>query len=151
MQPSGSSVLARRRSSLAFRRPLLASIAAGAGLAGPVSSASATWSILIADLRTREIAVGSATCVPNINLRASTPVLLLGRGAATAQSAVDTSGLNRARLFEGFARGDTPADILALLAATDGGHDNRQYGMLDVSGNTLTYSPPAHAALSGPE
>lgn len=119
---------------------------AAASLAPP---ASATWSILIADTRTGEIAVGSATCVPGIDLRASTPVLLLGRGAATAQSVVDTTGRNRASIFSGLARGDSPVKILADLAASDTGHNNRQYGMLDATGNTVTYSGPQNAAWAG--
>ena len=93
---------------------VLAGLAVGA--ASPV--ASATWSVLIADTRTGEIAVGSATCLTGINLRSETPVLLLGRGAATAQSAVDSSGRNRARIFSGFARGLGPGEIFAELAAT---------------------------------
>src|SRR5690554_5993587 len=106
-----------------FKRAAAWSLAVNALLA---PTASATWSILIADTRTREIALASATCVPNIDLRAETPVLLLGRGAATAQSAVDTTGANRARVWAEFARGSTPQEILDILAGTDGGHDNRQ-------------------------
>ena len=124
-----------------------AAIAAAAGLA--CSTASATWSILIVDTQTGEIAVGSATCVPGINLRASTPVLILGRGAVTAQSAVDTSGANRARIFEGFARGATLGEIFADLAANDNGHDNRQYGFIDATGDALTYSGPQNADWAG--
>jgi hypothetical protein len=128
----------------------LARLAGSAACVGSFApAASATWSILIADTRTGEIAVGSATCVPNIDLRENTPVLLLGRGAVTAQSVVDTSGLNRARVFAGYARGDTPATILAELAATDAGHDNRQYGFIDALGNAETYSGPQNAAWAG--
>lgn len=128
-----------------FTGPMLALAAAAVA----VPDASATWSILIADTRTGEIAVASATCVPNIDLRAETPVLILGVGAATAQSAVDTSGVNRARIFSEFARGTEPQAILDLLAATDGGHDNRQYGMIDATGNTLTYSGISNADFAG--
>ncbi len=127
----------------------LAALAGLAGLATMTPLASATWSILIADTRTGEIALGSATCVPGINLRASTPVLILGVGGVTAQSAVDTSGANRAVVFDGYAKGWTPDQIFAELAATDGGHGNRQYGFIDVLGNTLTYSGPQNAAWAG--
>ncbi|USN99689.1 MAG: DUF1028 domain-containing protein [Phycisphaeraceae bacterium] len=118
-------------------------------LAAAGSTASATWSILIADTRTGEIAVASATCVPNIDLREETPVLLLGRGAATAQSAVDSTGGNRARIFEGFAAGLTPDQIFAILEANDPGHQSRQYGMLDATGNTLTFSGTDDADWKG--
>lgn len=114
-----------------------------------VAPAPATWSILIADTRTGEIAVASATCVPGIDLRASTPVLLLGRGAATAQSVVDSSGANRVRILTDFARGLTPEVILDNLAASDPGHGNRQYGIIDAIGNAVTYSGPQNAAWAG--
>lgn len=122
-------------------------VLAAAGLA--CSPASATWSVLIVDTQTGEIAVGSATCVPGINLRANTPVLILGKGAVTAQSAVDTSGTNRARIFEGFARGATLDEIFADLAANDTGHGNRQYGFVDTTGDALTYSGPQNADWAG--
>ena len=86
------------------RRPGWLATAAGCALACSATTASATWSILIADTRTGEIALGSATCVQGINLRASTPVLVLGVGGVTAQSAVDGTGGNRARIFEDIAR-----------------------------------------------
>lgn len=127
--------------------PLSAGAMVTMSIAG--STASATWSVLIADTRTGEIAVGSATCVPGIDLRAETPILLLGRGAITAQSAVDNSGANRARAFEGFAGGLTPAEIFTILEATDPGHANRQYGMIDAIGNTLTYSGVDNADWAG--
>lgn len=127
----------------------LIALTGGVALSLATSTASATWSILITDTRTGEIAIGSATCVPNINLRSSTPVLILGRGAVTAQSAVDVSGGNRARVFSGFARGLTPDQILADLAANDTGHGNRQYGFIDVDGNALTYSGPQNADWAG--
>jgi len=131
-------------------RPHRLALPAALGLTALAGShASATWSILICDTRTKEIAVGSATCLTGFDLRAETPVLLLGRGAITAQSAVDSSGANRARAFAQIARGATPQEILDLLAITDPGHDNRQYGMLDALGNTLTYSGPSNAAWAG--
>lgn len=129
--------------------PRMLACVAGLGVACATPIASATWSILIADTRTGEIALGSATCVPGINLRSNTPVLILGRGAVTAQSVVDSSGLNRARIFDGFARGMVPAEILADLAVADAGHGNRQYGFIDASGNALTYSGVQNAAWAG--
>ena len=127
----------------------LLSLAAGLALSAFTQQASATWSILMVDTRTGEIALGSATCVPNINLRSSTPVFILGRGAVTAQSAVDVSGGNRARIFAGFARGMTPDQILDELALNDPGHGNRQYGFIDVDGNALTYSGVDNADWAG--
>jgi len=72
----------------------IAPIALGASaiLASP---AEATWSIILIDLRTGEVALGSATCLTNFDLQAGTPVLLTGIGGATAQSFVDSTGQNR--------------------------------------------------------
>ncbi len=131
------------------RRPGWLATAAGCALACSATTASATWSILIADTRTGEIALGSATCVQGINLRASTPVLVLGVGGVTAQSAVDGTGGNRARIFDGFVRGRTLDEIFADLEAYDPGHSNRQYGFIAADGDALTFSGPDNAAWAG--
>lgn len=124
--------------------------AAGAGLIAALGgSAQATWSILIADTRTGEIVIGSATCVENFNLQHETPVLISGVGAATAQSVVDISGMNRQLIRDRLLQGVPLGAILDELAMTDVGHGNRQYGMIDVSGDALTYSGIENAAWAG--
>lgn len=102
--------------------------------------AQATWSILIADTRTGEVAVASATCVTGIDLRAETPVLLTGVGGVTAQSFVDVTGQNRTFARDGLLAGQTPQDILDGLSAFDGSHETRQYGIVDIRGGTATFS-----------
>jgi hypothetical protein len=125
-------------------------LSAACAVALACGGAGATWSILIADTRTGEIAVGSATCVQNIDLRAETPVLLTGIGAATGQSAVDSSGQNRGLIRDSLLNGVDPAQIVgSLLPAFDTGHSNRQYGMLDVRGGVATYSGPLNGAWAG--
>lgn len=118
------------------RRLLLAS----AALMTFAAPGSATWSIVLIDVRTGEVALGSATCLTNFDMRVSTPVLITGVGGATAQSFVDQTGLNRARIRDGFLTGETPDQILAALALIDTGHQTRQYGFADVRGNTGTFS-----------
>ncbi len=125
-------------------------VLAGAGsLAMASGSAQATWSILIADTRTGEIVIGSATCVELIDLQQSTPVLISGVGAVTAQSAVDTSGRNRQLIRDRLLQGLPLGALLDELAMTDGGHNNRQYGMITAMGETLTYSGIQNAAWAG--
>ncbi|MEX0876839.1 MAG: DUF1028 domain-containing protein [Phycisphaerales bacterium] len=135
------------RSLSAFsRRPasiLAASIAMASG------SAQATWSILIADTRTGEIVIGSATCVEAIDLQRSTPVLISGVGHATAQSDVDIFGENRQLIRDRLLQGVPLGAILDELAATDPGHSNRQYGMITAGGQTLTYSGTENADWAG--
>ncbi|MCA9304567.1 MAG: VCBS repeat-containing protein [Phycisphaerales bacterium] len=130
-----------------FDRTLFASLLACS--AGLVSQAQATWSILLVDTRTGEIAVASATCVERIDLQRETPVLISGVGAITAQSAVDSSGRNRLIVRDRLLEGVALADILEELSIIDSGHSNRQYGMADVSGDTLTYSGAQNADWAG--
>lgn len=114
-------------------------IAAAAACVMPCA-ASATWSIIIVDTRTGEVALGSCTCLTGFDLQANTPVLIAGVGAATAQSSVDADGLNRVYIRDRLLEGVGPADILAGLSAFDGQHQSRQYGIVDVAGRAATFS-----------
>ena len=134
------------RSALTGR--LLCGLGAGALMAA-AGNAQATWSILIADTRTGEIGVASATCLTGFNLRHNTPVLITGLGAATAQSAVDQRGHNRGVIRTMMLQGAGPAEILAALEVSDATHQNRQYGMLVASGETLTFSGSSNAQWAG--
>ncbi|MEO0629306.1 MAG: DUF1028 domain-containing protein, partial [Planctomycetota bacterium] len=118
-------------------------------LVAAAGQASATWSILLVDLSTGEIAVGSATCLTGFDLQANTPVLIPGVGAATAQSFVDSNGFNRTLIRDRLHEGVPPALILDELAVFDGGHQTRQYGMVDVLGNAETFSGTGAGAWAG--
>lgn len=111
-----------------------------ATLAGFAGTASATWSILIVNTRTGEIAVGSATCLTGFDLEANTPVLVPMVGAAAAQSFVDSNGQNRTYIRDSLLRGSTLNATLAGLASRDSGHQTRQYGMIKVNGEALTFT-----------
>jgi hypothetical protein len=125
-------------------------LAIATGVAACISSqAQATWSILIADMRTGEIVIGSATCVELIDLQHETPVLISGIGAVTAQSAVDTSGMNRQVIRDRLLQGVPLDAVLEELSMSDNGHNNRQYGMINTFGDTLTYSGIENAAWAG--
>lgn len=104
------------------------------------SSLSATWSILIFDTRTREIAIGSATCLLRIDLRALTPVIVVGKGVAVAQAYDETTGANRVLLERELRLGTPPSRILHMLAQQDAGHQYRQYAILDASGQVATFT-----------
>ncbi len=129
-------------------RPLLAVLVSTAA-AVSATPARATWSILLVDTRTKEIAIGSATCITNFDLRVWTPVLLAGRGAATAQSFVDSTGRNRLLIFTELKKGTSPAKILQLLAKQDPGHQTRQYGIVDAAGNAVTFTGTRASAWAG--
>ncbi|MBK8097192.1 MAG: DUF1028 domain-containing protein [Planctomycetes bacterium] len=100
----------------------------------------ATWSIILIDTRTGEIAIASATCLTGFDLRAGASVVVVGKGAAAAQSFVDTSGQNRMLIFAQLQAGTSPQQILQLLAAQDPGHQTRQYGIVDVQGRALGFT-----------
>lgn len=102
--------------------------------------ANATWSILIADTKTGEIVLGSATCLTGFDLRENTPVVVAGVGAATAQSFVDNGTRNRSRFLRGILRGDSLDDILQTLSLEDAEHQTRQYGFVTTQGEALTFT-----------
>jgi hypothetical protein len=129
--------------------PISRSLTALAAVAGLASPALATWSIVLVDLRTGEVAVGSATCLTNFDLRANTPVLLPGVGGAAAQSAVDSTGQNRVFIRDRLALGTAPADILTQLATFDTQHQSRQYGIVDAQGRAASFSGTGDGAYAG--
>src|SRR5262245_21046759 len=101
----------------------------------------ATWSIVCVNLKTREVGVASATCLANFSLRTGVPVIAVGEGAAAAQSFIDTTGQNRRLIFLSFRDTDeTPAQILARLAAQDESHQSRQYGIVNFVGDPVTFT-----------
>lgn len=119
-----------------FVRGLIASgLLAAAG-----SPAQATWSVLIVDTRTGEIGLGSATCLTQLDLRELTPVVIAGVGAVTAQSAGDSPGRTRNVMRSRLLEGVPVSAILDELAVVDSAHETRQYGMVDVSGDVVTFT-----------
>lgn len=117
----------------------VAAAAAGA-LFAAAGTARATWSIILVDTRTGEVAVACATCLAGFDLKEGTPVLLTGIGAASAQSSVDVTFQNRTFIRDRLAEGVAPASIITQLAAFDGAHQSRQYGIADVLGRSTTFT-----------
>ncbi len=111
-----------------------------AGALAATTTARATWSIIIIDTATNEIAFGSATCLTGFDLQFHLPVLRPGRGAAAAQSFVDTTGTNRRIIWDALRDGVEPSAILDLLAAQDPSHQTRQYVIVDTQGRAVTFS-----------
>lgn len=107
---------------------------------GFAPAVNATWSIIIADRETKEVAIGSATCLTNFNLKLRLPVVLVDVGAAAAQSAIDTTGNNRLVIWNQLLAGTPPVEILPILQAQDNAHQSRQYGIVDTRGRAATFS-----------
>jgi len=113
--------------------------AAGLGLlALPLG---ATWSLVAVDTATGEVAVASATCVSGIDLKNVLPVIVVGRGAAAAQSAIDLTATNRGIIFDGFLAGLTPAEIFQEVRADGlGSLQQQQYGIVGMEGFPISFS-----------
>lgn len=96
-----------------FRRALLVVLLFSL-LVGP---AGATWSIVVVNRRTGEVAVGAATCIARINLATGLPTLVPGVGAGVVQASGSSSDLVPMTL--GFRDGLSPAEILELVRAAE--------------------------------
>ncbi len=119
------------RPSHRFARTARSLLVAAAICMAPRAS-EATWSIIIVDTRTGEIAIGSATCLSGFDLELNASIVVPGIGAAAAQSFVDQSGLNRVFVHDHMLRGTSPDQIFNLLSFFDSGHQTRQYGIVDL-------------------
>lgn len=108
----------------------------------------ATWSIVLADRNTREVAVGTVTCLEPFDLLAIVPVVVVGKGAGACQSFGDFDGQRRPVIFNGLAGGDSPEAILDEVALI-GGHQGRQYGIADTRGRTITFTGTQCAQWAG--
>ena len=103
------------------------------------SSAWATWSIVIADSNTKEVAVGTVTCLNNYDLLAIVPVVVVGKGAGACQASGDFDGLRRPIIFQQLQLGTSPEQILQMLANI-AGHQSRQYGIADTQARMITFT-----------
>ena len=104
------------------------------------AEASATWSIVLVNVATGEVGIGSATCLSNFNLKKGAGVIVVGKGAGQAQALVDSSGAARKAIFDGLKAGKTAEEILqdALDAATQ--DQQRQYGIATLNGDAATFT-----------
>lgn len=118
------------------------------GLALLTSPALATWSIILINLATGEVAVAIATCLTGFDLKPNTIVIVPGYGAAAAQSFVGPLSLReliRARLLAG----DTASQILGALSSADPSHQDRQYGIASLTGGVITFTGGNAGAWAG--
>lgn len=125
---------------------LLASIGLCGLLAGP---ARATWSIVVTDSKTGEIAVGTATCIGGGDIQLIVPVMRVGWGAAAHQANVTANQKNKKTSWAELAKGTDPAVILALTQAGDTGFNSRQIGIVDLLGRSVSYSGNGNGAWAG--
>ena len=123
-------------------------LAAAAAIALP-SAAFATWSIVLIDKNTGEVAIGCATCLEGLDLEVYVPVMLTGVGGACAQSSIDSNGHNRRLIWDELLKGTAPKDILTLLRNSDPSHQSRQYGIVDLLSRRATFTGRNCGAWAG--
>ena len=99
----------------------------------------ATWSIVVVNTETNEVAVGTATCLTNFDIQTGVPVIVPGFGGGASQSLLDTSGINRKRIRRGLLGGLSPDEILAELM-TINGVQARQFGVVNMTGTPVTFT-----------
>lgn len=116
----------------------LAACALGTSLLA--ARADATWSIVVVNTRTNEVAVASATCLNSFNLRPLQAVVRVGVGAAASQATIDEGAVNRTYIWNGMLNGLDPAQMIQDLATIDPGHEARQIGIAVLYGDPVSFT-----------
>ncbi len=99
-----------------------------------------TWSGIIVDPETKEVAIGSATCLTNFDLERGVPVMIVEVGGACAQAMIDGGEINRERISHWMIGGVDPDQIIFMLSEVDFFHEQRQYGIVDMQGRSTTFT-----------
>ena len=102
--------------------------------------AAPTWSIVCVNIETGEVCVASATCLANTDLERYLPVLRVGHGAAAAQSSIDAGAVNRMLIWTRLASSASPRQIIQTLGFLDDNHESRQYGIVNMSHEPMTFT-----------
>jgi uncharacterized Ntn-hydrolase superfamily protein len=118
--------------------------------------ALATWSVIAVDRKTGQIAIASATCVPQQafagfpakGLKDVQAIIIPGVGIAAAQANVDRTRALQGLIANELNRGTDPARIIDMLITQDQNHASRQYGIVDLKGREAGYSGAANGKQS---
>ncbi len=116
-------------------------------LALTATAARGTWSIVIADTQTKELAAGITTCNTGGDLLPLVRIVV-GQGVGICQAASDPDGSRRPIIFEGLRTGTAPQTILDKLSEVPG-HDKRQYGIADTLGRATNFTGTSTAPWAG--
>ncbi|HJU43798.1 MAG TPA: DUF1028 domain-containing protein [Vicinamibacterales bacterium] len=116
-------------------------------LLGPAPPAFATWSVIAVDQKTREVAIASATCVPQAafamfpakGLMDAQAIVVPGKGVAAAQAGVDRTRKNHQLIFDEIAKGTPPQQVLEMLKQ-DPNIEIRQFAIVDLQGRMAGFS-----------
>lgn len=95
-----------------------------------------TFSIVAVDRENGEIGVGVQSKF--LSVGAAVPWVRVGVGAVATQAFCNTSFGPRG--LDLLASGKTPSDVAQMLVRDDSGKDDRQFGIVDMSGHSATFS-----------
>lgn len=105
------------------------------------------------DTETKEIAIGSATCLTGLDLTLLLPIVVVDQGAAAAQALVDGTLANQMLIRDGLLAGEPTASLLDMLEASDPDFQRRQFGLIhhrrEPGTHTGNLNGPFAGALSG--
>jgi len=116
-------------------RRLLLSLLCGSLL---VSPAGATWSIVLVDRRTGEVAIGAATCIAQFNLTRGLPAIVNGVGGAVVQASGDSANLPP--VVAAMRGGATPSELLELMLTVEPSVPQLQTGIVTMNGPPVTFT-----------
>ncbi|HWP41988.1 MAG TPA: DUF1028 domain-containing protein, partial [Blastocatellia bacterium] len=119
-------------------------------------NAHATWSVIAVDRKTGQVAIASATCVPQRafarfpakGLKDVQAIIIPGIGVAAAQANVDRTRRMQNLIAEEMRKGTDPARIIEILKTEDANHPSRQYGIVDLKGRASGYSGASNGKQS---
>ncbi|MEW6743339.1 MAG: DUF1028 domain-containing protein [Planctomycetota bacterium] len=129
---------------MTVRMSLVLTLVAVTTLASP---SGATWSIVVVDSATGEVGIAGATCIAGENLKATIGTLRVGWGAGAAQAAVSDKG--RRIIGAELGRRTPPDQILYLATHWDDRLEIRQYGIADMTGQSVSFTGDLCAAWAG--
>jgi uncharacterized Ntn-hydrolase superfamily protein len=118
----------------------------GAALA-LVLPAGATWSIVVVNRRTGEVAVAGATCIQQLNLLQAIPVALVGKGGGVIQASGDPAGL--LIIHAGLLAAEDPAVILQEVLDAAQAPGQHQIGIVSFDGAPVTFTGRNAQAAKG--
>lgn len=110
--------------------------------------ARATWSIVLVDRATGEVAVGAATCLARLNLLEGLPVIRVGQGAGAIQ-AFSGGEAGLVIMFQMLGQGASPQTILSAVQVADPRPQSRQIGIVGMGGPPVTFTGTAAGAAKG--
>ncbi|MEM6671816.1 MAG: DUF1028 domain-containing protein [Planctomycetota bacterium] len=102
--------------------------------------ARATWSIVVLNRETGELAVATSTCISDFDISRFVPVIRVGYAAGAAQSFVVSGAFNRRRIYRNSLRDATPQQMLDLIEREDPGFELRQFGIVAFAGPPVTHT-----------